>query len=77
MHFEMNIISPSDIKMAYRYRVQDWQSSNKMKDQAVVKGNLGPGVWQVSESLAKYIIVSLSDCHSLDKTGEESGGTWG
>ena len=48
-----------------------------MKDQAVVKGNLGPGVWEVSESLAKYIIVSLSDCHSLDKTGEESGGTRG
>ena len=50
-----------------------------MKDQAVVvKENLEPpGVWQVSESLAKYRIVSLSDCHSLDKTGEESGGTRG
>ena len=38
-----------------------------MKDQAAVKGNLGPGVWEVSESLAKYIIVSLSDCHSLTR----------
>ena len=34
-----------------------------MKDQAVVKGNLGPGVWEVSESLAKYRIVRSSDCH--------------
>ena len=69
MHFEMNIISLLRLSI---------KSSNKMKDQTVVKENLEPpGVWQVSESLAKYRIVSLSDCHSLDKTGEESGGTWG
>ena len=66
MHFDKNIISS----------LSDTKSSDKMKDQAAVKENLGPPL--VSGKFHKVEQnIELSDCHSLDKTGEESGGTWG